>query len=249
MGTMTIETGVFIDVLQTLSATAGGGKDAPELDGVFLYSQKGEYGEGPGEVDLLAGLSTTGVVSGHYYRPFESGTFDPTFWPFSAIGLVSSAFGQRAAQAEGDHVLQITQLPDNKVSIREYGSPEDGVEVNFQVGDPFSFPVKGLKRILAGEISQDPPRAKDDVVIKNGSTSVWSMDTLGSMLKLSKSWKTRLVLHKQVVGRIHRVQMEGLDNWIGAVVPPTPDEAATVNDGITVETFLNVPELQGFDSE
>ncbi|MBS4754742.1 hypothetical protein KG112_18225 [Nocardioides sp. zg-ZUI104] len=236
--TLVIEINTFIDILGSMVATAG---NDTSMDGVFLYTAHGAFGDEPGQQQLLAGLATNGVVSSHYYRPVDGGDFKPQFWPSFTVGLVSSAFGSRAADAESEHVLRVKQLPDHKVEITEYDNPADGVKITFNVLPADTFPSAGVVRLLEGKGGNVQHEAQDHSIIDDSDSELWDMASLGALLRLSKSWKAKLVVTKGRTGEVYRAQMTGIENWLGAVVPVVPEAADVLNDGVAVETHLDIP--------
>lgn len=230
-----IATETLIETLETLAATAG--KESTN-EGVFIYSTRGAYGEEPGETDLIAGLSTNGVVSGHCYAPAEGGNLTPTFWPLSAVTLVASAFAERAAEAE-DHVLRISQEVDDRVVVFEHDAPPDGVEIRFNALPAADFPHAGVVRLLTGTSPGQSAigKAEDEMDIPDVEAEMWEPAALGVLLRLAKKKRGRLLLTRSVTNGPVSASVVGLESWAGVITPPTPKKAEEMT--VVVETRLD----------
>lgn len=90
--------GMLMDLVQTAHPDPAVGGP---LAGVVLHSARGELGEAPGQVDLLAGASMNRAAAGHCYDRAE-GVLDPMLWPLADTRAVIAVLKPKAKAAKDE---------------------------------------------------------------------------------------------------------------------------------------------------
>lgn len=212
----TIATKDLIGLLTDLIATAG---DGP-LAAVHLRTMSGYWRDEPGRTNLLAGVSTSGVVGGHTWA-LAAGTIEPTVWSVDDAKAVIAVF-KPAVKLHGlNHTVDIETTVDRHITVRETPALFDaGSELAFTGSDPADYPYGPVTRALA---------SNSDFVVagdtgKDAPHTTWNGTAMRALLAVERRRAANLRLWKLPGTGRHLVQIG--DEWRGFIFARTvePDE-------------------------
>ena len=124
--------GLLIDLIQTVG-------DGP-LGAVHLRTMAGYWRDEPGRTNLLAGVSSSGVVGGHTWA-LASGTIEPTAWSIDDARAVIAVFKPAVKMHGPNHTVDIEVDSERHITVRETPALFDaGSELAFTGWDPAEFP-------------------------------------------------------------------------------------------------------------
>ena len=203
----------LISILEVLKITAEQKGEVPEINGVWLYSTRGEYGEEPGQVDLLAGMSTDYTVAGHTYVPVEGGDLGDGF--FLPLDELKAAEMRMKSVTEEEHVMEIELDPvDEMVTIREYDK-DDGFNHRFPLVE-VDFPADAVKKWVNGTSS--PLQDEMNQPLSDGKVMVLDTQAISTIIKVAKKKKVSGIPTVKVHrGAVHSIALG--DDWRGAMLP------------------------------
>lgn len=243
-----LPTETFMSVTGILGQTSGG-----ENPGMVLYTTKGEYGEEPGEVPLLAGVSFNGTMAGHYYESIEGGEIKPTWWSNAALQSVFAVFGPRSTEVEDHRILIEIDYETLRVSVYEHDADEVAPEVSFTIATVFdqAFPLEGIRRWYQDN-NLRPILAKDEEEIDSGASdiSVFEKAKLAGAIKLVGAWRKNLIIdHRGNRAKPALVRAEGVPCWTGILLPSVPELAESANSSPEDDTMLDfdITEAPGYE--
>lgn len=227
-----VMTDSLLDLLGVLKLTAEKKGESPEINGVRLYSTRGEYGEEPGQVDLLAGTSTDLKIAGHHFVPVEGGDIkDGIFLPMSDLETLEKKLG---TIDDEEHVTEIiVDSVADTVTVREYDNP-DGFKYTFQIPDRSDYPDAAIEKWVEGTsapLTDDMGQTLDD-----GPVLVLDSVAVGILLKVARKLKVKAIpLHAGHRAAVYPVSLG--DTWRGAVLP---EESVAVldKDGLEADYYL-----------
>lgn len=233
-----LPTNTFMSVAGILGQTSGG-----EMPGMVLYTTKGEYGEEPGEVPLLAGVSFNGTMAGHYYEAVEGGEIRPSWWSNVALGNIFSVFGPRAAEVEDHRILIEIDYEEMRVSVFEHDPSDDAPEVSFNISTVFAqgFPLEGVRRWYRDD-KLTPILAQDEVEIATGASDrvLFEKGKIAQPVKLVGAWKKNLIIdYRGNRAKPAIVRAEGVPYWTGILLPSVPAEGDSLNSSPEDDTMLD----------
>ncbi|WP_064442600.1 hypothetical protein [Hoyosella altamirensis] len=216
---ITVDTRDFAAMLLDLSRTAD------EKRGVWLRSTRGYWGDEPGEVTLLAGLSTTGFVSGHTWM-LAHGHLDPVVFPFEDVQAAIAVLKPFTKIENHTVEIAISENADGKPVVTVNESPDlfgGGTAFQFTAGDCDTFPDEALTRILTRKTPLPAPR-RNGMVVPDVPRSTWSPGALEPLLRVAKRRKQTIRMFRSHSQQIHLVQIG--PRWIGAINPAFDDETS-----------------------
>jgi S-DNA-T family DNA segregation ATPase FtsK/SpoIIIE len=234
--TTRIDTGHLVGFLTDLLATASDDADVPGLRGVLVHTCRGGWGSDPGQVDLLAGVSTNRFIAGHTWTYVDGQLGDgPMWWDRTDVKALLAVLKPLSTKPE--HAVTLS-LSGGRILVEE--DPDlfgEGFSCEFPFGDGADFPGQGVYRLLAspvsstytrvdaGEITQVEPRLRTDL----------SSYHLAPFLAVGKR-RGGLPLQMYRGHQYARIAVQIGDNYLGAIIPDRYDPEADA-DGPTVEVL------------
>ena len=212
----------LIDLLSILKITCEQKGKVPEINGVYIYSTRGAYGDEPGEQDLLAGISTDYSTAGHTYIQIEGGDLgdEGVFIPLDELKAIEMRM--KSIQEE-EHVMTISvDTVDEIVTFEEYDKDNPFIH-RFPLVD-VDFPVSAVQAWLEG--SSNPLQDEMGVPLDDGDVMVLNTDAMSTISKVAKKLKESGI----PTVKKHRAAVYPLELgefWRGAMLP---DELVISND-------------------
>lgn len=144
---MRVLTKPLIAILTDLVLTSTLDPEAGAVGSVLVYTARGGWGDEPGEVDLLCGVSTDRFVIGATHTECFGQAPVPMLWPARDVKNVIAVF--KAASKDDKHAVEIV-LDGSQVIVREdhpnlFG---DGLSLSFTQADFQAYPGTGVFRML-----------------------------------------------------------------------------------------------------
>jgi len=233
----TIQTRKLLGLLDDLITTAGNQVDEPTFNGIHISSARGAWGEEPGDVDLLVGISANGEVVGNTWVP-GIGSIDAGFWALINVKNIKYVFNPLAKRHDKEngiddpHMVNII-VKDGFVTIFEETSDEP-TELQFPVEDN-DFPLSGMVKWINGE-SANTPKDEDGNDAEDGALTVWT-PALGLFLGVARRRKEFLRLYSpDHSAKIHTAQIG--ESWRGAIKPNVPKNGTIDVDKPDSDFFL-----------
>lgn len=205
--------GLLIDLIQT----AG---DGP-LGAVHLRTMAGYWRDEPGRTNLLAGVSTSGVVGGHTWA-LAAGTLEPMVWSVDDAKAVIAVFKPAVKMHGPNHTVDIEVDSERHITVRETPALFDaGSELAFTGWDPADYPYGPVARALTAD--DDVPVAGGDAT-REAPHTTWAGAAMRALLAVEKRRAANLRLWKLPGTGRHLVQIG--DEWRGFIFARTvdPDE-------------------------
>ncbi|MGZ9829888.1 hypothetical protein ACXYTP_23525 [Tsukamurella ocularis] len=216
----TIATRDLIGLLTDLIATAG---DGP-LAGVHLRTMAGYWRDEPGRTNLLAGVSSSGVVGGHTWA-LASGTIEPTVWSIDDARAVIAVFKPAVKMHGPNHTVDIEVDSDRHITVRETPALFDaGSELAFTGWDPAEYPYGPI----AAALTADGPVPAAGDTGREAPHTTWGGTAMRALLTVEKRRGANLRLWKLPATGRHLAQIG--DEWRGFIFARTvdPDEVDLV---------------------
>lgn len=145
--TMRVETEALVGLLADLLQTAGDDPELPALNGVLVHTCRGHWGSDPGEVDLLAGISTNRFTLGHTWTYVNGQLGDgPQWWDRTDILAVLAVL--KPLSKKDGHAVELRMSGAFVVVEEDRDLFGDGVSIQFPHRDPSDFPGQSSYRLL-----------------------------------------------------------------------------------------------------
>ncbi|OBF77024.1 hypothetical protein [Mycolicibacterium fortuitum] len=215
---ITISTGSLVGLLSDAIQTAD---RSGKLDiGVHLATHRDEYGDEPGQYDLLAATSTDRFVIGHGFVPVE-GQLMTSVWPVDQTQMVIKVCENLLKSHGKDHTVdvEVVQMlpsgddeehPRFTVTLRETPALFDAeTEYQFTANSEYGFPLKAAWKALNGKNFDSKHRESVE--------TIWSPRVMAAITAVAKRKKESMYWYRQEGTLIRRVQIG--NNWIGAANP------------------------------
>lgn len=216
--TITIATANLIDTLTDALQT---GSDV--VGGIHLATQRGEYGDEPGVIDLLTATSTDRFVIGHTWIPCD-GSMVAQVWPVESaktVLAICKSLGQKSKEHTVDvDVVQAPPPEDPKegehpgwtVTLSETPALfESDTEFQFHAHHESKFPTRMARRFLSGFASED------EVAVLPTQLTQWGAHVLAPLVAVSKRRKSPMKFYRSLSSMVQVVQIG--DTWLGAAMP------------------------------
>lgn len=212
----------LIDLLGILKITCEQKGKIPEINGVYIYSTRGEYGDEPGQQDLLAGMSTDYSTAGHSFIKVEGGDLgsEGIFIPLDELKAIEM---RMKSVDEEEHVMQISvDTVDEIVTFEEYDKDNPFIH-RFPLVD-LDFPVSAVEAWIKG--SSNPLQDEMGVPLDDGDVMVLNTDAVSTISKVAKKLKqSGIPTVKKHRAAVYPLELG--DFWRGAMLP---DELVISND-------------------
>ncbi len=167
-----IQTRALVALLTDLLQTADTSDDAGYLCAVLLHTGRGHYGDEPGALDLLCGISTTGSIVGHSYVSCSGQLAGgPSLWAVRDVRSVLAVF-KGPGKKDEMHAVDITREGPMVTVTEDPNLFTDGLRLSFAEMDVLEYPAVGAYRsidratatILVGPTGREiPASARTDV--------------------------------------------------------------------------------------
>lgn len=231
-----IDTRALMGLLSDLLATASDDyEEAAGLCGVLVHTARGHWGAEPGEVDLLAGISTNKFVLGHGYH-WVAGQLGagPMWWDRTDVEALLATLRPLVKKAGKDHAvrLSLTDRPhgspladDEPVDASRYVLVEEdllelfstGFSCSFPARDPADFPGQSVYRILATRPSGVGHDRELDAEVSAVRRTDLSSVQLAPFLRIAGRRKQALQTYRAHQSQIVHVQVG--QSFVGGLMP------------------------------
>ncbi|MCV7424380.1 DNA translocase FtsK [Mycobacterium yunnanensis] len=233
--TITIATSRLIETLTDALQTAD-----DIVGGVHIATQRGPFGDEPGDRDLMTATSTNRFVIGHTWIPVD-GNVVPSVWPVESTKTVL-AICKSLAQKGKDHTVDIDMVtapppedaepgdhPGWTVTLSETPALfESDTEFQFRAHHEGKFPVAMARKVMSGLSTAE------DVV--DSPLTQWGPSVLAPLVAVAKRRKSPMMFFRSDLSWVQVVQIG--DTWLGAAFPirPMPGESSAQP---SIEPVLN----------
>lgn len=233
----TVTTKDLIGLLVDLIATAG---DGP-LAAVHLRTMAGYWRDEPGRTNLLAGVSSSGVVGGHSWV-LASGVMEPTVWSVEDARAVIAVFKTAVKQHGQNHTVDIDVDADRHVTVRETPALFDaGSELTFTGWDPADYPYSRITDALASSVDEAGRQQEAPANLTS-----WSGTAMRAVLAVEKRRGADLRLWKLPGTGRHLAQIG--DEWRGFIFARRVDPDSVDVDEPTADLNVEAPEEAQLES-
>lgn len=148
-----ILTGGLLGLLSDLIQTADRTPEAGVMGGLLLHTGRGHHGAEPGQVELLAGVSSDRRIAGHTYTWCSGQLGAPSWWSLRDARSVLTVFkAARGKDKQGDHAVEIIRTGGEVIIREDPNLIDEGVSLSFGEGDPGDYPAPILYRALDREL-------------------------------------------------------------------------------------------------
>lgn len=222
----------LIDLLSILKITCEQKGKIPEINGVYIYSTRGHYGDEPGEQDLLAGISTDYSTAGHTYIQVEGGDLGGgVFIPLDELKAIEM---RMKSVEEEEHVMEISvDTVDEIVTFKEYDKDNPFIH-RFPMVD-VDFPSSAVQAWIEG--SSNPLQDEMGVPLDDGDVMVLNTDAVSTISKVAKKLKqSGIPTVKKHRAAVYPLELG--DFWRGAMLP---DELVINNDKDDLVNDMHLP--------
>lgn len=202
-----LEKDSFEKILKILLMTTDPKSGNESSAGVFFYQARGEFGEEPGELDLLAGMSNTGTVFGATAVPLdagkipEKGVYIPTKAASTLMGFIKTSVTEQV-------VFEINKDENDSdfLLIYDHDCPESKLQIPLK--DPEEYPYKGSIKMMSKEAIEGFDGIPNNHPINKKDFS--------ALLKVASAFKSFPVVEFGASKQTHRVSIG--EYWRGAIV-------------------------------
>lgn len=236
----TVTTRDLLALLTDLIATAGAGK----LGAIHLRTTVGYWRDEPGRTNLLAGVSSSGVVGGHTWT-LASGTIEPTVWSVDDARAVIAVFKHAVKENGQSHSVDIDVDSERHVTVRETPALFDaGSELTFTGWDPADYPYGPITRALSAD---DAPEARLAPGTSQPTVSTaWSGPAMRAVLAVEKRNGTNLRLWRVPGTQRHLAQIG--DEWRGFIFARAVDAESADATEPTADLNVEAPDEETVES-
>lgn len=173
--TVRIATKTLVGLLTDLLQTASDDPEMPVLNGVLVHTCRGHWGDDPGEVDILAGISTNRFTLGHTWTYVTGQLGDAPMW-WDRIDILAVLAVLRPLSKKTEHAVELRMSGPFVVVEEDRDLFGDGVSVQFPHRDPADFPGQSVYNVLAtrpsGEWTDAESGAQIDALRRTDLSSV-----------------------------------------------------------------------------
>lgn len=238
--TLRIDTNHLVGLLTDLLHTASDDPDLPALRGILVHTCRGHWGADPGQVDLLAGISSNRYVAGHTYTQVNGQLGDqPMWWDRTDVTALLAVL--KPLSKKDGHVVNL-RLSGARIVVEE--DPDlfgEGFTCEFPYGDGADFPGQGIYRIVDAPISttyldtRDGERIDVAAQLRTDLSSVH----LAPFLAIGKR-RGGLPLQLYRGHQYARIAVQIGEHYLGAIIP---DRYGLDTDGGAPTVEVQAPEF------